>query len=301
MHILPLRDFPVPKEVYQVATFYNQAILSYNNSVTNSNIVTGELLEVLTAAKTAVQGSYRAGDDVTYVISIVNSGAIAYTGLTVTDDLGTNAFGERNVTPLTYSDGSVKYYINGVLQTAPTVTAGPPLVFAGINVPANGNAVIVYTARVNEYAPLATGGTITNTATVNGGGLSTAVTATATLPVETAPQLTVTKSVNPTSVVENGELTYTFVIQNLGNTEAGAGDNAVLTDTFDPVLNITSVTFNGTAWSSPTQYNYDASTGAFATVAGAITIPAATYTQNPDTGAYSVTPGIGTLTVTGTI
>lgn len=301
MHILPLRDFPVPKEVYQVATFYNQAILSYNNSVTNSNIVTGELLEVLTAAKTAVQGSYRAGDDVTYVISIVNSGAIAYTGLTVADDLGTNAFGERNVTPLTYSDGSVKYYINGVLQTAPTVTAGPPLVFTGINVPANGNAVIVYTARVNEYAPLATGGTITNTATVSGGGLSTAVTATATLPVETAPQLTVTKSVNPTSVVENGELTYTFVIQNLGNTEAGAGDNAVLTDTFDPVLNITSVTFNGTAWSSPTQYNYDASTGAFATVAGAITIPAATYTQNPDTGAYSVTPGIGTLTVTGTI
>ena len=61
-----------------MATFYNQAILSYNNSVTNSNIVTGELLEVLTAAKTAVQGSYRVGDDVTYVISIVNSGAIAY-------------------------------------------------------------------------------------------------------------------------------------------------------------------------------------------------------------------------------
>ena len=262
-----------------MATFYNQAILSYNNSVTNSNIVTGELLEVLTAAKTAVQGSYRVGDDVTYVISIVNSGAIAYTGLTVTDDLGTNAFGERNVTPLTYSDGSVKYYVNGVLQAAPTVTAGPPLVFTGINVPANGSTLIVYTARVNEYAPLATGGTVTNTATVNGGGLSAAVTATATLPVETAPQL----------------------IQNLGNTEAGAGDNAVLTDKFDPVLNITSVTYNGTAWTSPTQYTYDASTGAFATVAGAITVPAATYTQNPDTGAYSVTPGTGTLTVTGTV
>ena len=284
-----------------MATFYNQAILSYNNSVTNSNIVTGELLEVLTAAKNAVQGSYRAGDDVTYVISIVNSGAIAYTGLTVTDDLGTNAFGERNVTPLAYSDGSVKYYINGVLQAAPTVTAGPPLVFTGINVPANGSALIVYTARVNEYAPLATGGTVTNTATVSGGGLLAPVTATATLPVETAPQLTVTKSVNPTSVVENGELTYTFVIQNLGNTEARAGDNAVLTDKFDPVLNITSVTYNGTAWTSPTQYTYDASTGAFATVAGAITVPAATYTQNPDTGAYSVTPGTGTLTVTGTV
>ena len=284
-----------------MAEFTNQAILRYNNTVTNSNIVVGNIVQSLEISKTAVRTEYSADGDTTFVISLTNSGTTAYTGLTVTDNLGTNAFGERNVTPLTYSDGSVKYYVNGVLQAAPTVTAGPPLVFTGINVPANGSTLIVYTARVNEYAPLATGGTVTNTATVNGGGLSAAVTATATLPVETAPQLTVTKSVNPTSVVENGELTYTFVIQNLGNTEAGAGDNAVLTDKFDPVLNITSVSYNGAAWTSPTQYTYDASTGAFATVAGAITVPAATYTQNPDTGAYSVTPGTGTLTVTGTV
>lgn len=284
-----------------MATFYNQAILSYNNGVTNSNIVIGELLEVLTATKTAVQESYRSGDEVTYVISIVNSGAVEYSGLTVTDDLGTYAFGQGSVTPLTYSNGSVKYYQNGVLQAAPTAEAGPPLIFSGIGVPANGNAVIVYTASANEYAPLTTDGAINNTVTISGGGLSTAVTADVSLPVETAPRLSVTKSVNPVSVVENGELTYTFVIQNLGNTDAGAADNAVLTDTFDPILTITAVTYNGMVWTSPTQYSYDAATGVFSTVAGAITIPGATFIQDPQSGAYSVTPGIGTLTVTGTV
>ena len=36
---------------------------------------------------------------------------------------------------------------------------------------------------------------------------------------------------------------------------------AVITDTFDPILNITGVTFNGTAWTSPEDYTYDAATG----------------------------------------
>ena len=38
-----------------------------------------------------------------------------------------------------------------------------------------------------------------------------------------------------------------------------------------------------------------------ATVPGAITVPAATFTQDPETGAWSVAPGTVTLTVTGTI
>ena len=48
-----------------MATFFNQATLTYNNNVTSSNIVSGELLEVLTATKTAVPDSYRPGDAVT--------------------------------------------------------------------------------------------------------------------------------------------------------------------------------------------------------------------------------------------
>ena len=57
-----------------MAVFYNQATLSYSGGTANSNITTGELVEVLSASKTALSSSYGPGDRVTYLISIVNSG-----------------------------------------------------------------------------------------------------------------------------------------------------------------------------------------------------------------------------------
>ena len=50
-----------------------------------------------------------------------------------------------------------------------------------------------------------------------------------------------------------------------------------------------------------TQYAYDDVTGLFQTVAGVITVPAATYTQDPITGQWNITPGVTVLTVTGTV
>lgn len=58
-----------------MATFTNYATLSYDGGSTVSNTVTGELLDILTATKTAVSTDYTAKDDVTYVITLVNSGA----------------------------------------------------------------------------------------------------------------------------------------------------------------------------------------------------------------------------------
>ena len=57
-----------------MAQFTNQAQLSYNNSVVSSNVAVGELIEVLSADKTAVEGTYAPGELVTYVITIRNSG-----------------------------------------------------------------------------------------------------------------------------------------------------------------------------------------------------------------------------------
>ena len=107
-----------------MATFTNYATLSYSGGKTDSNTVTGEILETLGVTKTAVSESYSAGEDVTYVITLTNSGTAAYTGLTVTDNLGGFSFNGTTVYPLSYKTGSIRYYINGVLQTAPTVTAG---------------------------------------------------------------------------------------------------------------------------------------------------------------------------------
>ena len=283
-----------------MAIFTNQATLRYNGNVVNSNITTGELLEVLSATKTAVIDTYNQGSDITYVINIVNSGAVAFTGLTLTDNLGEYAFGTGTLVPLDYVAGSVRYYVNGVLQPAPAVTAGPPLVINGLNVPANGVTTVIYVARANEYAPLDLNSIITNTAVISGGGI-TEITVTETVTPESGVRLTIAKSMCPGTVTENGILTYTFVIQNTGNTPAVATDNVGVTDTFNPILSGITVTFNDTVWTEGVNYTYSETTGEFATIPGQITIPAATYTQDPVTGEWSVEPGVGVLTVTGTV
>ena len=71
-----------------MAFFTNQAQLSYNGNVTNSNITTGELVSVLSATKIAVKKEYGRNSDVTFVISIVNAGSTPFTNLTVNDNLG---------------------------------------------------------------------------------------------------------------------------------------------------------------------------------------------------------------------
>ena len=272
----------------------------YGNSIANSNIAVGELLEVLSASKTAVRKTYGQNDTVTYVITIVNAGATALSGITITDNLGAYTFGEGTLVPLTYIADTVKYYVNGVLQTAPVVTGAPSLVISGLTVPANGDITVVYEAEVNALAPMDAAGTITNTAVVTGGGI-TPITVTETIGTESEPILTITKSVSPVPVTENGTLTYTFLIQNAGSAPADIGTDAVIVDTFNPLLSNLAVSFNGMAWAETTNYTYDETTGVFTTIAGQITVPAATYTQNPVTGVWTADPGVSTLVVKGTI
>ena len=292
-------EYPIRRKI--MAIFSNQATLTYNGTSTNSNIAYGEILDVVTVTKTAVEGVYTPGGLVTYVVTLRNTGNVALTGLTVTDNLGGYDVGGTTVYPLTYEAGSAALFVNGVPQAAPAVTAGPPLVVTGITVPANGDVVLVYQARANGFANPVAGGTIDNIVTVTGDGISTPITATETVTANAAAALTISKSITPTQVVDNDRVTYTFVIQNTGNQAVVATDNAAITDTFDPILTGLTVTYEGAAWTEGVQYTYDETTGLFATVPGQITVPAATYTQDPVTGEYTVTPGIVTLTVTGTI
>jgi len=283
-----------------MAIFTNRATLTYSGGTVNSNVTTGEIVEVLSASKTAVVEQYGAGGEVTYVINVVNSGAVPFNGLTVADDLGEYLTEGLTLVPLDYVDGSVRLFVDGVLQATPSVTPGPPLVISGINIPAGGVATLVYTTVANGYASPLADGVITNTAIISGGTL-TPVTVSETVNAVVGPELSITKSVSPTTVTENGQITYTLTINNVGNTDAVVTDNVVITDTFDPILTGISVTYNGEAWTSPEDYSYDENTGVFTTAVGAITVPAATFTQDPVTGLWQTVPGTAVITVTGTL
>ena len=281
-----------------MATFTNRATLTYNGRTTDSNIVTGTINETLSVQKTVLDDTYADGSRLTYVVSLINSGVTSLTGLTLTDDLGGYAFGMTTVYPLSYVEGSLTYFVNGVLQSDPAVTADPTLTVTGISVPAGGNAVIIYQTDVTDFAPLDVNGEITNTVRAFGGVLD--VSDSATVFTMNEPNLSITKALSPLVVAGDGALTYTFEIQNTGNTAAVATDNVVVTDTFDPILSITSVTLNGTPLIEGVDYTYNEATGEFATAAGVITVPEATYEQQPD-GTIAILPGSVTLVVTGTV
>ena len=282
-----------------MATFFNQASINLGGAVTNSNITVGEITSGLTLTKTAATSQYGAGEGITYVVSIVNSEPSGSSGITLEDNLGRFTIGTQEITPLTYVDGSILFYLDGVLQPAPTVTVGQTLAIGPFDIPQGSNATIIYEAIANSSAPLGAGESITNTVTLNGG--SCELSDSATVPTRDEPRLTIAKSVCPATVTCAGEITYTIVIQNLGNTAVVATDNLIVNDTFNPVLSDIAVTLDGAPLAEGTGYTYNAETGEFATLPGAVPVPAATFTRDSVTGIISTTPGVAVITITGNL
>lgn len=286
---------------FYMATFSNTATLSYNGITTSSNTTAGELLEQLSISKTAVSPEYSVGDDITYIISLTNTGTAALTDITLTDDLGSYTYETLTLTPLDYTDNSVRYFSSGILQPAPAVTkTDNGIEISGITVPAGGNAAIIYEALPNRFASPEADGKITNTALASGNAVQSSVSASETVNASAAAKLSITKSLSPTSVVPNDRLTYTFVISNLGNT-AASGNDIIMNDTFDPILTSVTVSFNEAAQTEGEFYTYDEETGSFATLPGQLTVPAAEYTRDPLTGEWTVIPGTSAIIISGTV
>ena len=282
-----------------MAVFYNHATLTYQGGTVNSNLVAGELTDAAVLTKTAVSADYRPDGTVAYALSVVNDSA-APLPLTLTDDLGGYTYNGATVYPLVYKENSLQLFVNGAPQdvSALTVTPGPPLTVDGLVIPAGGSAVLVYEAEITPFAPLGTDAEIVNT--VSTAAKTVQLTASDTLPMAGDPVLSITKSMNPQSLMGGEAVTYTFLLQNAGAQPADAAADLSVTDVFDPLLTDLAVALDGTPLAQGTDYTYDPVSGEFATAAGRITVPAATYSQD-GTGAWSTLPGTATLTVTGTL
>lgn len=294
-----------------MAQFTNRATVTYGDVTKTSNQTVGEILSAFTVNKTAVYDVYRRGETVTYIIGIKNTSDTSYNDVTVTDNLGRYNIGtqtaENYVYPLTYVQGSLSYWVNGVPDsvTATATVSDGELIVTPVSVPAGSFVQIGYEARVNEYAPLASGSIIINTVSVTGTGAADTVEASETVTASDELDIEITKALSPVTVSENGEITYTITLSNYGNRASEASDNLILTDTFAPYLNISNVTYaeggeSAAVWTLGTDYTYTAD-GVFQSAAGKISVPSATYTVSSETGEVSVAPGTAVVTVTGTL
>lgn len=277
--------------------FTNQALLTYSDNLTAlSNIANGNITEPFAMSKTAVNGDYVYNDDVTYVITVTNSSAAPLSNVTLTDTLGSYSYGTPPITlyPLTFV-GPVLYYINGVHQAniVPTQTT-PTLILVIPSIPAGGNVTLVYEVNVNQYAQLGVQSTITNTTALP--ELS-GITDSETIVTEDVPQLAITKNISPNPIIDNQTATFTFIIDNYGNT---ASTDVVFTDTFNPILSNVVVTNDGNLLILNTDYTYNVVSGLLTILAGHLTVPAASYSQDDD-GVVTTTPGSTTVVVTGNV
>ncbi len=281
-------------------TINNTATLNYNGNTVSSNTTEGQLLDTLAVSKEAdIGGYYGVGDRITYRIGISNTGESAINGVNLSDNLGSYNVGTTPVYPLSYVSGSLRYYVNGVLQSTglPTITEGPPMSVSDINIPSGGNVLLIYEVLTTAYAPQASGETIENIVTADAGTFASSDTATVNANATTC--LTVAKVMSPTTVTDGDTVSYTLVIQNTGNTEAAANSVSVA-DTLTPPLQEVSVTLDGTPLAE-TDYSYTSGTGAFSIPTGVITVPAASWTQDTLTGLYSMTPGAIEIIISGTV
>ena len=275
----------------------NQANLTYTYGTTTasvlSNLAETEWNAALAAEKRALEDAYREGLTLTYLISLKNSSAAPVEALTVTDDLGafTPAGSDTPVVPLTFA-GNATLYVDGTFSETLTPSFVPEgMQFTLPSIPANADALLIYQATVNSFAPLTVGSEITNTVTI---GEADPLTASATVPAAEYADVTVEKEMRPNPITDGCELAVTFTIENRGNTEAS---DLVLTDDFPLALADVAVSVNGT----PTEdFTFDGTRLTLPGTAGTLSVPAATFTQD-ETGAVSVNPGVLTITLTGMV
>ena len=283
-----------------MATIINQANLTYTYGTTTASVLSNpavtERTEAIALEKRALETAYRAGSELTYLIAVRNGGASTITDLAVTDNLGAfvPAGATGAIVPLTYT-GPAALYIDGVYSAVLTPAVGEGgVTFTIPSLPAGSNALIVFQAQVNGYAPLDEGSEITNTASIQS-GTGDPLTASASVPVDAYADVSIEKEMSPNPVEAGGQLTVTFTIENRGNVEA---TDLVLTDDFPVTLSGVAVTVNG---ASVTDFTFENNS---LTLPGSamttLTVPAATFETCAD-GSVTVTPGTLTVTVTGTV
>ena len=277
----------------------NQASLTYLYGGTNqgtalSNVATTNLEGPVTINKTALQDTYRGGTQITYIVTITNSGECGSVGYTLTDDLGTFTNGTCTSTPLNYV-GPAQLYVGGQFYSVLTPTVAQGLVTFDIPaLPCNTSAMLIYVAEVNECANLAVGASIENTVTLTGGNLCESLTDTNVIDVAVYADVDIIKSMTPNPFVSGGTLTYTFDLFNYGNTEA---TDIVLTDVFNPAPESIAITVNGEVL-SPALYSYTNGVLTIPATAG-VTIPAADFVLN--NCCYATTAGQTQIVVTGVV
>ncbi len=162
-----------------MAVFSNRATLKYNGKTITSNTVYGNMPNSVRMTKDHIESDYVSHSTITYIINIINISETDLTDASLVDDLGAYTLCDETVVPLAYTDGTLLFYLNGVLQATPTLTSDGALTLTGLSIPEGAVATIIYQTTVDVLTPVS----ITNTVTLSGNGLPSEISVSDTIPI----------------------------------------------------------------------------------------------------------------------
>lgn len=265
-----------------------------DNAVSNEAVAT--LLDeyAISGTKTSNNTSFRPNSNITYIITVKNTGTGTLYNVNVTDNLGGGT-----PTVMSFVTGSGRLIIDGTVTTITPTSTSPSLVFALPNPLQSGEtAIITFVTLVSSGSSIQN---VTNEASITANGGSTTgpsvsvdVNPSITLPIENYALVSLYKEVSTDTISVGSPFTYTFSLRNSGNSEA---TNVVITDVLPENFTISeiTVTTGGTTQTLTTSdYTYDSSTRTLTIPTGStvsLTVPAKTGSKDGET----------TVNVTGTI
>lgn len=222
----------------------NSASLSYNSGDGTgsavSNVVSTSLLDSysITAQKFTANDSFRPGENITYLVTVTNTGTQPVFSVEITDDLG----GSVNA-PLAYVANSALLVDEGnVIPVTPSNT-NPLTIPLSTALQSGENITVIYVAQVSTALSDEVQ-EITNTVAASArqvgadGEVVESEPVSVTIEREDFAQIDITKSVDKAVISSGDTLTYTFDIENSGNIPA---TNVVITDILPQGFAVTSV------------------------------------------------------------
>lgn len=186
-----------------------------NFKVSNINdcIVTLKNENELQVTKSVQNETFNAGDTISFIVTIKNTGVGYFSGLRVLDNFG-------GVDYLEYVSGSGAIYKNGSIEKPETISC-VPLVFSLTPLLPNESVILTYLCKVRNNIPLSVQN-INSSVEVTGYTNNSAITNVASVIINRAKtaELKIVKSASATSVVSGEIFSYYLTIENEGLVDA---------------------------------------------------------------------------------
>lgn len=268
-----------------------------------SNTTNASVQDAITVNKTALTKSYFLNKEIFYCIAIINNKPTTIKNLKISENLGaysnSSLPSEAKFIPLDYSGPSF-LYINGAFdsQIIPEIYSDKTI-FKVNDLPAYSNILLIYSATVNNKAPISKKSSIINISNITSDEISKPVLCSKKIFVDEKADINIVKYMYPNPALPGELITYNFTIYNYGNTKA---TNVKLNDTLLPAPNNLNVAVNSKNLPRK-DYSYINGTLNIPSYDSnfSISIPPAKFLQDSTTGTFTTSPGVTNIIVSGKI